>query len=150
MNRSSKEKELFLRVIKSTVADSLKKRLSGCKKWHLVLSIADSAVAGDLFFMFGNIYKRSIIFIELDLNHDRDEDFKGDIGNGLNPAAHSAIDLFPTTDLNTVFVGFEFPASALNLGFVIDYVLLLFFDAFNKRFFLLSQLVIKIVALGLI
>lgn len=36
MNWSSKEENLFVWVIKSTVADSLKKGLSTCKKRHLV------------------------------------------------------------------------------------------------------------------
>ena len=81
-------------------------------------------------------HKRSIIFIELDLNQDRDEDFEGDIGNGLNPAADSAIGLFSTADLDTVFIRLKFPASSLNLRFVIGYVLVLFFDAFKKQFLL--------------
>ena len=70
MNRASKEEKLFVWAIKSTIGDSLKKGLSTFKKGHLVLSVANSAVASDLFFVSGDFYKGSIIFIEFDLNHD--------------------------------------------------------------------------------
>jgi hypothetical protein len=54
VNRASKEENLFAWVVKSTVSDSLEKGLSTSKKRHVVLSVADSTVASDLFFVSGN------------------------------------------------------------------------------------------------
>ena len=63
MNRSSEKENLFVGVVKSTVSDSLEKRLSCGEQRDVILCIADSTVSGYLFLLSRNFYEWSIIFI---------------------------------------------------------------------------------------
>ncbi len=71
MDGSCKKENFFTGVVKSTVSDSLEKRLPPGEQRQVVNGVAYPAVPSYLFFVSRNFYERSIIFIEIYLNHNR-------------------------------------------------------------------------------
>jgi hypothetical protein len=139
VNGPGEKEKLFTGMIKSTVADSLKKGLPLGEKRYVVERIPYSAVSGYLFFGSRNFQKRGIILIKIYLNHNRNKDFEGNIRKSLDAAAYSPISLSSATDFYAVFVTFEIPTSSFDFALIINNIFELGFNSLKKMYLLFSQ-----------
>lgn len=87
--------------MESVVSDSLEKGLSYSKNGKMSLSIANPTVPADRFFKSGHLDEGYKILIQIHLYQNRDEDFEGDIDDGLNLNTDRFIGFLPCTDLDS-------------------------------------------------